>query len=73
MSCNFCASCNRLRLTAEGRIYPCLMDEPRGSFLPAMRPFFQARRFDQLLQEALQGKAAEHPAQGVAIMTTLGG
>lgn len=73
MSCNFCASCNRLRLTAEGRIYPCLMDVPRGSFLPAMRPFFQARRFDQLLQEALQGKAAEHPAQGVAIMTTLGG
>jgi len=36
MSCNFCAACNRLRLTASGDVYPCLMDRPRGNILPAL-------------------------------------
>ncbi len=73
MSCNFCAACNRLRLTSDGKIYPCLMDEPRGSFLPAVRPTFDGDFLDRLLAAALSAKAAEHPAQGVAVMTTIGG
>ncbi|MCC6681667.1 MAG: GTP 3',8-cyclase MoaA [Phycisphaeraceae bacterium] len=73
MSCNFCAACNRLRLTADGHSYPCLMDQPRGSFLPAVRPHFDAAHFDRLLSAALGAKASEHPAQGVAVMTTIGG
>ena len=73
MSCNFCAACNRLRLTADGNIYPCLMDQPRGSFLPAVRPAFDGDAFDRLLAKALDAKASEHPAQGVAVMTTIGG
>ena len=73
MSCNFCAACNRLRLTSDGKIYPCLMDEPRGSFLPAVRPSFDGDFFDRLLADALSAKAPEHPARGVAVMTTIGG
>ena len=73
MSCNFCAACNRLRLTADGNIYPCLMDQPRGSFLPAVRPAFDADAFDHLLAKALDAKAPEHPPRGVAVMTTIGG
>ncbi len=73
MSCNFCAACNRLRLTSDGGIYPCLMDEPRGSYLDAVRPRFDPDRFDELLADALTQKAAEHPARGFAVMTTIGG
>jgi GTP 3',8-cyclase len=73
MSCNFCAACNRLRLTADGNIYPCLMDEPRGSFMSAVRPAFDGHAFDRLLVKALAAKAPEHPTRGVAVMTTIGG
>jgi GTP 3',8-cyclase len=73
MSCNFCAACNRLRLTCDGSVYPCLMDEPRGSIMPAVRPRFDAAMFDDILEQALAAKAPEHPAQGVAVMTRIGG
>lgn len=73
MSCNFCSDCNRLRLAADGRIYPCLMDRPAGSLLPALRPRFDGQLVDRLLSEALTHKQAEHPMYGDAIMTTLGG
>ena len=73
MSCNFCAACNRLRLTSDGKIYPRLMDEPRGSFLEAVRPSFDPECFDRVLARALEAKADEHPARGVAVMTTIGG
>lgn len=73
MSCHFCAACNRLRLTSDGLIYPCLMDQPQGNFLKALRPVFDDRRLDQLLAEAMNHKAEHHPAHGAAVMTTIGG
>lgn len=73
MSCNFCADCNRVRLAADGRIYPCLMDRSAGSLMPALRPGFDADFVDQLLSEALTQKQAEHPAFGTAVMTSIGG
>lgn len=73
MSCNFCAACNRLRLTARGDVYPCLMDRPRGNVMPALTPHFDADRFDNLLWDALKSKAPEHPVTGFATMTVLGG
>jgi GTP 3',8-cyclase len=73
MSCSFCHACNRLRITVDGGIYPCLMDQPRGSITSAMRPVFDADRFDELLLHALGKKAPEHPAEGFGIMTRIGG
>ncbi|MBX2852586.1 MAG: GTP 3',8-cyclase MoaA [Phycisphaeraceae bacterium] len=73
MSCNFCADCNRIRLAADGQIYPCLMDKPAGSLLPALRPGFDSSLVDALLRQALSHKQAEHPMFGQAIMTTIGG
>jgi GTP 3',8-cyclase len=73
MSCNFCASCNRIRITADGTLYPCLMDRPGGSLMPALRPVFDGDLFDELLARGLAGKAPEHPAEGFAIMTNIGG
>jgi len=73
MSCNFCAACDRLRLTAAGDVYPCLMDRPRGNVMPALTPRFDPLHFEELLRAALQAKAPEHPATGYTTMTVLGG
>jgi GTP 3',8-cyclase len=73
MSCSFCADCDRLRITAEGILYPCLMDRPSGSILPALRPVFDPERLDALLLEGLRQKAPEHPPEGFGVMTSIGG
>ncbi len=73
MSCNFCSACNRLRITSDGSLYPCLMDQPRGNLTEAIRPKFDTPLLDRLLSEAIQAKAPEHPVTGVAVMTQIGG
>ncbi len=73
MSCNFCSACNRLRITSDGSVYPCLMDQPRGSIMHAVRPRLDTQRFDRVLEQALQDKAPEHPTTGFAVMTQIGG
>ena len=74
MSCNFCEACDRLRLDAAGRVYPCLMDEPRGD-LARVWPggAFDPTAFDAALSAAYDQKSTEHPALGVATMTHIGG
>ncbi len=73
MSCNFCAACNRIRVAADGRLYPCLMDRPAGSLLPALRPKFDPELFDAIIADGLAGKRDEHPHDGHALMTHIGG
>lgn len=73
MSCPFCQQCDRIRIGADGMFFPCLMDQPAGSLLPALRPVFDASRLNQLLATGLAGKAPAHPAVGVGIMTHIGG
>ena len=73
MSCNFCASCNRIRVASDGTLYPCLMDAPADSLLPALRPRLDGRKLDALIARGLAGKRAEHPHDGVATMTHIGG
>lgn len=73
MSCPFCDQCNRVRIGADGTLYPCLMDQPTGNLLPALRPSFNAQLLERLLAEGLQRKAPEHPQTGAAVMTHIGG
>jgi cyclic pyranopterin phosphate synthase len=73
MSNHFCGSCNRLRITASGELYPCLMDEPAGSLMSAIRPSFDAQALDELLRSGLEGKRPKHPVQGFVTMTHIGG
>ena len=72
MSCNFCAACDRLRVSADGDLHPCLMDAARGNVAGAIRNR-DAAEVDRLLAAAFDQKAAEHPAAGPAIMTRMGG
>jgi len=59
LSNNFCAGCNRMRLTCQGRIYMCLGHEEHVDLKAA----FRARGvegIDALLDQALAAKPAAH-------------
>jgi GTP 3',8-cyclase len=73
MSCSFCSACNRIRIASDGMLYPCLMDQPNGSILPALRPRLDPASLDRTLADSLSAKAAEHPQQGFVMMTHIGG
>lgn len=73
MSCDFCHACNRVRITSDGALFPCLMGAPALSLLPALRPRFDGDRLSALLATALADKQPVHPAAGAAVMTELGG
>ena len=73
MSCPFCDRCDRIRIGCTGELYPCLLDKPAGSLLPALRPTFDPDQLDRLLAASLIHKPAEHPATGTGVMTAIGG
>ncbi|MEN6482377.1 MAG: GTP 3',8-cyclase MoaA [Anaerolineaceae bacterium] len=54
---HFCARCNRMRLTADGHIRPCLMSDVEIDALSAMR---QGLPIEPLLQEAVKIKPEHH-------------
>jgi GTP 3',8-cyclase len=59
MSKNFCDSCNRLRLTTDGKIYMCLGSESFVDLKQAIRERGLSA-VDQLLQKALRLKPERH-------------
>ncbi|MEM1026785.1 MAG: GTP 3',8-cyclase MoaA [Planctomycetota bacterium] len=72
MSQHFCDTCDRLRITAEGDIYPCLMDQPRGNLRDAVR-FRDDDWVNREIATAYGQKRAVHPAVAPGIMTHIGG
>jgi cyclic pyranopterin phosphate synthase len=69
----FCDQCNRLRIAADGAIYPCLMNHPTSSVLRALRPVRDGVMLDRLLADGLARKEAQHPGHGIAVMSEIGG
>ncbi|BAK66712.1 molybdenum cofactor biosynthesis protein A [Sphingobium sp. SYK-6] len=59
LSENFCAGCNRMRLTCQGRIYMCLGHEDHVDLKAAFRADGVAG-IDALLDQALAAKPAAH-------------
>lgn len=57
MSHNFCESCNRLRITCTGTLYPCLGQEEATELAPVLR----ASESDQLLDLAIDQAVARKP------------
>ena len=49
---NFCADCNRMRVTARGELFPCLGSETMVDLLPAARAGDEAGLRDLILQAA---------------------
>ena len=56
----FCASCNRLRLTAAGTLRPCLDDEQAVELKPALRPVIDENRLAGLIRAAVAAKPERH-------------
>lgn len=56
---NFCAGCNRVRLTAEGTLYLCLGREDRIDLRAALREGGRVA-LDQALDRAMAAKPARH-------------
>jgi cyclic pyranopterin phosphate synthase len=60
LSNHFCPSCNRLRLTADGRLRPCLLNEREVDLRAAVRSGANVETVKSLLTQAIQSKPKRH-------------
>ncbi len=60
LSDHFCSSCNRLRLTADGRLRPCLMSEEEIDLRGPLRAGASDQELKELLTRAIQRKPQRH-------------
>lgn len=82
LSHNFCAECNRIRLTCTGRLYMCLGQDDHIDFREALRAGAGESELDALIAKAMRQKPAAHdfhiaaPAEAPALarhMSVTGG
>ncbi|SIT27347.1 cyclic pyranopterin phosphate synthase [Filimonas lacunae] len=64
----FCSTCNRIRLTADGKMKNCLFSAGETDLLTALR---EGRDVASLIQQNLLGKAAERGGQFTAMPAQL--
>lgn len=64
MTEHFCAGCNRLRLTADGKIRPCLLTEIETDILGPLRSGVSDEELLRILGVAAQFKPEHHEALG---------
>ncbi len=57
---SFCAACNRVRLTADGRLRLCLLHDDEIDLRTALRRGASMQEIEQLLREAVQMKPWGH-------------
>jgi len=74
---HFCDACNKMRLTADGKIRPCLGNHGEFDLKPALRPVPDSDSLRELFLTALRDKPLEHSFrnqyQPGRIMTAIGG
>jgi len=57
---HFCSHCNRLRLTADGRLRPCLFSDLEIDVRSALRSGASNEKLGEILREAIQAKPQGH-------------
>jgi len=75
---HFCFGCNRLRLTADGKLLPCLLSSEEIDLRPALRAEASAEELIALIKKAVASKPKGHLLGQVPIpsdrqMTQMGG
>jgi len=74
---HFCEACNKVRLTADGHLRPCLGHHGEYDLKPALRPVVDKMEVRARLEQALAEKPPEHEFrnnwQPHRIMTAIGG
>lgn len=78
MSRHFCDTCNRVRLTADGKLRPCLHSKHEVSLRDALRNGTSDEAIMELFAQAVWHKPAEHhmndeALQGRRVMSQIGG
>ena len=74
MSEPFCASCSRLRLTADGQLRWCLLDEGELDLRGPLRAGASDGDLTGLVAQGLERKAAGHaPAESLLVSQARGG
>ncbi len=78
ISRHFCATCNRVRLSAEGTLYPCLGQEHKLELRPLLRQGARDAEIRRAIVEAVWRKPERHefrekPGQVVRRMSATGG
>lgn len=74
MSEHFCATCNRLRLTADGKLYPCLFSDYGVDIMSPLRSGAGSKEIRELFEEALKNKPEKHFVKGNnQVMSKIGG
>ena len=57
---HFCFHCNRLRLTADGRLRPCLLSEQEIDLRQPLRQEISAEELKKLIKRAVDSKPQKH-------------
>jgi cyclic pyranopterin phosphate synthase len=74
---HFCEHCNKMRLTCDGKLRPCLGNHLETDLKPALRPALDGEKLAALFRETLRQKPAEHlfrnNYQPQRVMTAIGG
>ena len=74
---HFCDNCNKVRLTADGKLRPCLGNHGEFDLMPALRPVPSPVALRACLDQALAEKPPEHLFrdnwQPRRVMTAIGG
>jgi cyclic pyranopterin phosphate synthase len=74
---DFCASCNKVRLTSDGKLRPCLGDHLETDLKPALRPQIDDLALQNLFRQTLAQKPEQHSFRANyhpgRVMTAIGG
>ena len=68
----FCATCDRIRLTSQGRLHTCLFDEPGVDLLPLLRNDDRTG-LDTVIRRAVAAKAPPPRFERSGVMAGIGG
>lgn len=60
LSCNFCASCNRVRVGSDGRLFTCMGHEGSADLRPALAAGDDGVALDAAIRNALGSKPERH-------------
>jgi cyclic pyranopterin phosphate synthase len=61
MTHNFCSECNRFRLTADGRLMPCLMRDDEIDIKGPLRAGASTEELEEIIKKAVALKGEKHP------------
>ena len=73
MSHSFCSTCNRIRLTADGRLLSCLFSDSSVEVKSLLRSGAAAGKIAGAIREAIESKPATRSERSRSFMSSIGG